>query len=243
LTGQDLYFYLNHPIKWVQIAGVVVAIDEYAGRRIYTVDDSSGATIECVVNVPKQNANQAAIRATKAEGNPYGATAKGCKATAVTAETASALEDKPVIDGEVDVGHILLVKGSVKVFRDAKQIQVYKIFHLRCTEDEVRFWKKMTEFHTTVLSSPWVLTDKEVRRCRREATGPTERRDREHKRKKRKAAEVDGTDLNGNRLAGKVTPAPDRRAVTKQRVTGLERRTRRVDKTIRVEGKYSALGI
>lgn len=51
-TGQNVYFHLNHPIKWVRIAGVVVACADYSGRRIYTVDDGSGATIECSVPAP-----------------------------------------------------------------------------------------------------------------------------------------------------------------------------------------------
>ncbi|CAK7565506.1 MAG: endo-1,3-beta glucanase [Sporothrix epigloea] len=51
-AGQNVYFHLNHPIKWVRIAGVVVACADYSGRRIYTVDDGSGATIECSVPAP-----------------------------------------------------------------------------------------------------------------------------------------------------------------------------------------------
>ncbi|CAK7272455.1 endo-1,3-beta glucanase [Sporothrix epigloea] len=51
-AGQNVFFHLNHPIKWVRIAGVVVACAEYYGRRVYTVDDGSGATIECSVPAP-----------------------------------------------------------------------------------------------------------------------------------------------------------------------------------------------
>ena len=54
LLGQNVFFHLNHPIKWVRIAGVVVACAEYYGRRVYTVDDGSGATLECSVPPPKQ---------------------------------------------------------------------------------------------------------------------------------------------------------------------------------------------
>ncbi|KAK8044605.1 hypothetical protein PG993_004629 [Apiospora rasikravindrae] len=42
-----VFFHLNHPIHWVRIVGVVVAIDSFYSRRIYTIDDSSGACIEC----------------------------------------------------------------------------------------------------------------------------------------------------------------------------------------------------
>lgn len=225
--GQDLYFHLNHPIKWVQLTGVVVAIDEFYGRRIYTVDDSSGTTIECVLSVPKQNANLAAITATAAEGSARTATPKGDKPTSAVAHATTAQDDvKPVVDGEIDVGDILLVKGNITVFRDQKQIRVHKIIHLRSTEDEVQFWKKMTEFHDTILSVPWSLSEKEVKRCRREAVGSREEDPRKHKHKrlKRRASEADdGASKSRARL---ITPVPGEDSSSKSKVTGLERGTK-----------------
>ncbi|POR35214.1 Protein stn1 [Tolypocladium paradoxum] len=56
--GENFYFYKNLPIKWVRIVGVVVEINEYrneaseSGRRVYIVDDSSGACIEALVCTP-----------------------------------------------------------------------------------------------------------------------------------------------------------------------------------------------
>ncbi len=42
-----LLFYLNHPIQFVQVVGVVVAFDEYFEKFwLFTIDDSSGATID-----------------------------------------------------------------------------------------------------------------------------------------------------------------------------------------------------
>ncbi|CAK7264861.1 endo-1,3-beta glucanase [Sporothrix epigloea] len=51
-AGQNVFFHLNHPIKWVRIAGVVIACSDYNGRHVYTVDDGSGAIIECSVPAP-----------------------------------------------------------------------------------------------------------------------------------------------------------------------------------------------
>ncbi|OIW25133.1 hypothetical protein CONLIGDRAFT_82347 [Coniochaeta ligniaria NRRL 30616] len=221
--GQDLYFHLNHPIKWVQVAGVVVAIDEFYGRRIYTIDDSSGATIECVLNMPKQNANLAAISATAAEGSARGATVNGKTPTAAAQATTAQEDVKPVVDGEIDVGDILLVKGNITIFRNQKQIRVYKVFHLRSTEEEMQFWKKMTEFHDKILSAPWSLSDKEVRRCRRAATSSREAQPKERKRVKRKAGEAEGLESTSKPKAKFVAPAPDSGGSSKARVTGLER--------------------
>lgn len=226
-AGQDLYFHLNHPIKWVQVAGVVVAIDEFYGRRVYTIDDGSGATIECVLSVPKQNADLAAISATAAEGGVHGRDKYGNKAGAAAASAQNATtqeEVKPVVDGEIDVGHVLLVKGNVTVFRKNKQMRVYKILHLRCTDDEVQFWKKMTAFHHSVLSVPWSLSEKELKRCRKEATRSGEGEPSEQRRGKRRAADAGVTGLEKTTVlkAKGVTPAGDGRRLPKVKVTGLE---------------------
>ncbi|KAL5353689.1 hypothetical protein ACLOAV_001729 [Pseudogymnoascus australis] len=44
--GQGIYFHLNHPIKWVRLTGIIVAMDEFYNRICITIDDGSGATIE-----------------------------------------------------------------------------------------------------------------------------------------------------------------------------------------------------
>ena len=52
IAERVLFHYGNHPVKWVRVTGVIVAVDEYAGRNVYTVDDSSGMCIECVCVTP-----------------------------------------------------------------------------------------------------------------------------------------------------------------------------------------------
>ncbi|KAM6523597.1 hypothetical protein FSOLCH5_004214 [Fusarium solani] len=79
--GENFYFYGNLPIKWVRIVGVVVAIDDYdAGRRVYTVDDSSGACIECtiLISASQEGVDSAATAtdaASKVDANPLAAAA------------------------------------------------------------------------------------------------------------------------------------------------------------------------
>ncbi|KAB5543060.1 hypothetical protein GE09DRAFT_236757 [Coniochaeta sp. 2T2.1] len=237
-VGQDLYFHLNHPVRWVQVAGVVVAIDEFYGRRIYTIDDSSGANIEVVLRVEKQNANQAAILATEADGSGYGKAVKDIK-TKTTTKPAQATtkedEVKPHVDSEVDVGDVLLVKGKITVYRNSKQIIVHKIVHLRSTQDEVHFWKKMTEFHDSVLSKPWTLSEKELKRCRREAEKPNWEEPKDRKRSRRKAHEADGTGLE----AGKtrlVRPEVEGGKPPKAKATGLEKGTATFVQPVEVVG-------
>jgi len=157
----------------VRIAGVVVAIDEFEGRRVYTVDDGSGETIECVVKVAQPSPpGLSGIPAARPE-------AHAAKATA----TEPNQQQVPIIDGDIDVGHVLDIKGSVKllVFRNIRQIHAEKIIHLRSTEREVQFWEKLTQLRVEILDHPWVLDRREIRRCRKEADGHDERRAKRQK--------------------------------------------------------------
>lgn len=134
-------------MRWVRIIGMVVAVDEFPHRRIYTVDDSSGLCIECTVDVPKPDPN---IK-------------PGSK------EQPAAGTSRVRVPDEVDVGTLMDVKGGLALFRANKQIKIEKATVIRSTEQELAFWEKVDEFKRKVLDKPWKLTDREVRRCRKEA--------------------------------------------------------------------------
>ncbi|KAL5871941.1 hypothetical protein ACKVWC_007582 [Pyricularia oryzae] len=222
-TGQDLYFHINHPIKWVRIAGVIVAIDEYNSRRIYTVDDGSGVNLECVtiVAVPKPTA---------------GGVAAGIAATSTTTLAYGAFQPRqhtnPRIPNDLDVGQVVEVKGGVSTFRGARQIKVESVVVLRSTRQEVEFWRRTTELRDTVLARPWTLRRRDVRRCRKEAEAEdlAGRRGKDGKRRKR-AETAEAEDDGPKRRVTGLEPA-SRRAVaagaagcagsTSRRITGLE---------------------
>lgn len=212
-AGQDLYFYLNHPIRWVRIAGIVVAVDEFPGKLIYTVDDSSSATIECVLAVPVQKAGDA-------KGGDHGR--RDGNST-----TTCAQPEKPKADGDIEVGDVLDVRGEITIFRDQKKLRVHKIVHLRCTDAEIRFWNKVSRFRAEVLSSPWTLTEKEIRRCRRDAERPrrgTSRRDKmERRRDIGSEVETGVSGTGSSRAMLNMTPAAKGRNASKVIRTGLER--------------------
>ncbi|KAI7777715.1 ob-fold nucleic acid binding domain-containing protein [Diaporthe eres] len=140
-AGQDVFFHRNLPLRWVRIAGMVVAVDEFPHRRVYTVDDSDGLCIECVADVSKLDSNE-------------------------PAKPATATIPKDV---DVDVGSVVDVKGGLALFRGNKQIKIEKMTVLRSTDEEVVLWEKARQFRGEVLDKPWKLTDREVRRCRKEA--------------------------------------------------------------------------
>ncbi|KAF6819328.1 OB-fold nucleic acid binding domain-containing protein [Colletotrichum sojae] len=165
---QDFYFHENLPIKWVRIVGIVVAVQDLGGRRIYTVDDSSGACIECIVPL------KAPPRETAPTADPWQAP----------------VLPQPVPPADcmdVDVGSVVDIKGGLTTFRDEMQVKIEKVKLLKSTEQEVALWERRARFRSEVLLQPWVLSEKQIRRCRKEEMrekGGDD--DKERKRKKEK---------------------------------------------------------
>ncbi|PSR79214.1 hypothetical protein BD289DRAFT_485665 [Coniella lustricola] len=174
--GQNVFFHHNHPVQWVRIAGIVVAMDDYLNRRIYTVDDSSGVCIECTVEVPKSGqqglltgieaATSAAVTTTTTTTTTNNNTNINNGTSTTNATTNQAKLPVPLAD--IDVGTILDIKGGLALFRGSKQIKILKATVLRSTQHEVAFWDKIAQFRHDVLEKPWYLSDKEVRRCRKD---------------------------------------------------------------------------
>ncbi|KAK4183050.1 glycosyl hydrolase family 81-domain-containing protein [Podospora australis] len=162
--GQDIFFCLNHPIKWARVAGVVVAITELEGKVLYTIDDSSGATIECLLLV-------APNRGSSGTANTYNYNKQNNHSKDVTTTE----RKLPTVDGPIDIGHVIDVRGGINEFRDQKQIRAETIKHLRTTEQEALWWEKAANLRRDVLSRPWVLDPEEVEELRREEEGLSRR--------------------------------------------------------------------
>ncbi|EGZ68623.1 hypothetical protein NEUTE2DRAFT_133269 [Neurospora tetrasperma FGSC 2509] len=263
--GQDLYFHLNHPIKWVRICGIVVAIDVYGDSssrskgqiQVITIDDSSGHTIECVIPLPPPAAPSVPPLGKQEQQQPP--------------------QSLPLIDSPIDIGHILDIKGSLRNFRDQRQVKAEKIVHLRTTEQEVAFWERVVQLRKEILDKPWKLDEKVVRRLRREAMGVDERDAKREKEKdearrerreeerrvegeKRVAFTSDSVGAAKTQALQVVVPTRARKNVTglerkvvskppiptrPKEPTGLERKTKSVssDRVVPVTGKYTALGL
>ncbi|KAH6640565.1 hypothetical protein F5144DRAFT_560864 [Chaetomium tenue] len=242
--GQDVYFHLNHPIKWVRISGVVVAVEEREKMHFYTIDDGSGETLECIVNVAPHARPGTATAATAAEPNSK------------SDKTSNSL---PVVDGPIDVGHVLDIKGSVGTYRKNRQIRAEKVVHLRTTEQEVIFWEKVTQLKADVLSKPWVLDRREVRKCRKEEEGrSSSSRHQRATRESQSSKRVLKTGLEKTetlrREKDRTRPGERESKNRKEskplvrlpkRETGLEKRrpAKPVTRLIPVTGNYDALGL
>ncbi|KAK8018732.1 hypothetical protein PG991_007922 [Apiospora marii] len=184
-----IFFHLNHPISWVRIVGVVVAIDSFYSRRIYTIDDSSGACIECCVTLP----------------------APDKKSTSETATTTSTSNNNSLLPPPppdpyptIETGLVVDIKGSLTVFRNAPQIAVTKMAHLRSTGAEVAFWGKVRAFRDGTLARPWFVDAGTARRLKRENEKDVVRRRRrqeQERKQQRLAGGGTGTDSRGTKDA------------------------------------------
>ncbi|KAF3018432.1 hypothetical protein E8E14_004946 [Neopestalotiopsis sp. 37M] len=166
--GQDdTFFHLNHPIRWVRVVGLVVAIDSFYARRVYTVDDSTGVCVECTVSISPP---------AQADGEKEDKDAKQAVG-----------EPTPDPYADIDVGMVVDVKGNLNLFRDEKQIKIQKMLQVKSTNQEVEFWNKIKAFRTDVLSKPWVLEKKVLRRLEKENRSDMRSREKDRQRKKSKA--------------------------------------------------------
>ncbi|OCL07937.1 hypothetical protein AOQ84DRAFT_354732, partial [Glonium stellatum] len=151
--GQRIYFSLNHPIRFVRLVGVIVAIDDINSKyTILTVDDSSGATIEVkIVRLAPEIAN--------AVDCPSNTTVDNVN---VVAELGVF---EVVVDGcNLDIGTIIKAKCTISEFRGNKQLDLKRVSLVRSTDEEAQAWAEMAAFRQNVLAKPWVLSEEELKR-------------------------------------------------------------------------------
>ncbi|KAF2110554.1 hypothetical protein BDV96DRAFT_615132 [Lophiotrema nucula] len=148
--SQNIYFYLNHPIRFVRIVGVVVAIDDINVKyTVLTVDDGSGATIEVKI-----------VRLTPDVYNP------------VESPSNTVIENLDVISRfgvfevtvdhqRLDIGTVIKAKCTLSEFRCVKQLELKRIWVVKTTDEEAKAWTETAAFKSEVLSKPWRLTSTE----------------------------------------------------------------------------------
>ena len=184
--GQDIYFCKNHPLRWVRVCGIVVAVDDYKDVRIYTIDDGSGRNIECVVaRLPQGQVQTTTAGNGNEKGNMMCVSKPGeQRKRVVTDPMPSNIQE----GDEVKVGTALDVKGTIKLFWDERQIRIGRMTILRDLGDEIEVWEKRNDFWETVLSKAWVLDQRTVRKCWHEE----ERGARREIKRRKRARELRG---------------------------------------------------
>lgn len=195
--GQNLYFILNHPIKFVQLVGLVVDVELLGNGKylILTIDEGSGSTIECKAEVRQLTRPN--------EQEPLGKVKEEWPSNThvnnlnVNVDLGS---PKVTIDGHlIDIGTVLKAKGTIDTFRSQRQLKLERVRIVKDTNEEVKAWQETANWKADVLSKPWVLTEAQKREVdvelERERVVEIEKsrvkkvKDAEHARKKRKYEE------------------------------------------------------
>jgi Telomere regulation protein Stn1 len=230
----SLLFYLNHPIQFVCVVGIVVGLDDHERFWLFTVDDSSGATIDVTCRKPenvKGPNEDTSARPKRSVALAQDAAAEARKGKnqerndATTDETDTRLE----VLSRVDVGSVVKVKGTITTFRSVRQIALERLEIVPDTNAEVRFWTQRIQLFADVLSKPWVVSVDEQARLLEEAEGEVDDiKGRAARREKRLAKERTREKRHAEEIAKayEVEEKGRERAAEEARADGLRLRTK-----------------
>jgi endo-1,3(4)-beta-glucanase len=168
-------------VKFVKVVGVVVAVDEFEGRKVYTIDDSSGACLECSCVVPivktaegmegkkdlpdrEKLVPEDGLRTAKTEAKSIVK-----EATKSSASSDQGVSNPNVPWGLIDVGMVIKVKGRVGWYWNAVQVEVVSAFLVKGTDFEVKFWNEARAFKREVLDKEWVLSLETTEKLKKKA--------------------------------------------------------------------------
>ncbi|PPJ57974.1 hypothetical protein CBER1_09406 [Cercospora berteroae] len=147
--GQNVWFWLNHPIQFVRIVGFVCQVDQVAGGKyiLMTVDDGSGANIEVKLERPVAYREQ--------NGAVY-----STKTNLDNVEVMSHFGLPVVIAGKarVDMGTVIIAEGKVESYNQSRQIIALRLGLVKDTNEETIHWSKVADWKRSVLNKPWVLS-------------------------------------------------------------------------------------
>ena len=261
----------NHPVQWVRVVGVVVGIDDFglgsadgggngsrnngrSGRRVLTVDDSSGMCVECCAVVPLGGVEVGRDEGGSRHLRQLEALSSRIHDTKKEDKEQPTLQDPAVSWKDIDIGRVIKVKGIAGMWRDVMQINVIKIVVVRSTDEEVRCWGEVGAFRKEVLNVPWVVSQEEEERLRKKQERRTRKgkhgKEDDERRKKRKLKEREKQKKRKQEEAVEQEKARERERAKKKRdqeSAGLDPRNKVNYPTLatrrRLAGKYPALGI
>lgn len=175
-AGQTL-FYLNHPIQYVQVVGVVVAIEDYHENLfLITLDDSSGATLDIVLRKPKRQQqptrNNHHVPTQTAALNHTNVPDSDSEQDSSTEETKQTLTLLTAL-AALTIGTTVLAKGTLSHFRQTRQLLLLRMAPLPSTTAELQHIASRTASLRHTLGKPWRVSDSRQRRLR--ATAESDR--------------------------------------------------------------------
>ncbi|CAO2655715.1 Nn.00g045180.m01.CDS01 [Neocucurbitaria sp. VM-36] len=183
--GQHIYFHLNHPIRYVRLVGVIVAIDDINTKyTVLTIDDGSGANIELKI-----------VRILQAELTPMDSTSN------TTIDNVNVVSQfgvfEVLIDNHrLDIGTVIKAKGTITEFRGIKQLDLRRVWVVTTTNEEAQAWAEAAAFRRDILSTPWRISSAEHKKIKNSIKSEKkklqeyERRKLEHEAKKKEQKEA-----------------------------------------------------
>ncbi|KAF7957682.1 hypothetical protein EAE96_003254 [Botrytis aclada] len=217
LTTRGVYFedklihhYLNHPIRYIKLIGLVVSIDTFARRRVYTIDDSSGVCIECVALLPL---------------SPSGAPPNSHPPPPPSSPSISTPQIPWNDISECKVVRILGIMGS---YMQSPQLQIVKMGVVGSTEVERKWWDEcrgLKDPETGVLGREWVVGREEMERWRRR-----ERRRKMREEVKRgggrdgRAAKIKVVSDSGGRRREETERVEEKRELARKKIANFQPR-------------------
>ncbi|TKA66587.1 hypothetical protein B0A49_08579 [Cryomyces minteri] len=158
--GQNVFFHLNHPVRYVRLVAAIVAIDDLGPRyTLLTIDDGSGATIEIKITRldTAQSANSTSPLDTEVENVKVKAQLGGFDV---------------LVDGKIlDIGTVIKARCTLGSFRGVRQLELKRVALVHTTDEEAQAWADLADFKQDVLSKPWVLTSAELKNLEDEVNG------------------------------------------------------------------------
>ena len=147
----------------MRLVGVVVALEIWPARIVFTLDDSSGATIDvtCARNQP---APQDLVAGSV--GLPISRVGNNSDASLFKGKTQNGND---VEFQGVDVGTVVKLKGTIGLWRSERQIQLERLWIVRSTAGEVAAWNENAVFAAEFLSRPWVMDENRRKLAERKA--------------------------------------------------------------------------
>ena len=155
--GQRIYFHLNHPIRYIRLVGVVVAIDDINQKyTVLTIDDGSGQNIELKI-----------VRLTP---DLYNSVKSPSNTMIDNVNVISQLGVFEVmVDRQpLDIGTIIKAKCTINEFRGLKQLEMKRVWVVTDTNEEAQAWAETAAFRQEVLATPWHISSTEHKRITKE---------------------------------------------------------------------------
>jgi hypothetical protein len=155
--GQRIYFHLNHPIRYVRLVGVVVAIDDInQNYTVLTIDDGSGKNIEVKI-----------VRLNPEIYNPV-KSPSNTMIDNVNVISQCGVFEVMVDQQPLDIGTVVKAKCTIFELWGRKQLEMKRVWVVTDTNEEAQAWAETAAFKQEVLATPWHISSTEHKRITKE---------------------------------------------------------------------------